>query len=113
VSEAKEKTDGDEKKTKEQCYTEMRSQAQAQFDGGCDTPTVTLSVDFINCADTEEYREYGFLQNIYLGDAVRVIAPRIGVWVSMRMTQYTLRLPDEEEYTQMTLVPWRIRWKAT
>lgn len=102
VSEAKEKTDGDDKKTKEQCYTEMRSQAQAQFDGGCDTPTVTLSVDFINCADTEEYREYGFLQNIYLGDAVRVIAPRIGVWVSMRMTQYTYDCLTKK-YTQMTL----------
>lgn len=102
VSEAKEKTDGDDKKTKEQCYTEMRSQAQAQFDAGCDTPTVTLSVDFINCADTEEYREYGFLQNIYLGDAVRVIAPRIGVWVSMRMTQYTYDCLTKK-YTQMTL----------
>ena len=102
VSEAKEKTDGDDKKTREQCYTEMRSQAQAQFDAGCDTPTVTLSVDFINCADTEEYREYGFLQNIYLGDAVRVIAPRIGVWVSMRMTQYTYDCLTKK-YTQMTL----------
>lgn len=102
VSEAKEKTDGDDKKTKEQCYVEMRSQAQAQFDAGCDTPTVTLSVDFINCADTEEYREYGFLQNIYLGDAVRVIAPRIGVWVSMRMTQYTYDCLTKK-YTQMTL----------
>ena len=102
VSEAKEKTDGDDKKTREQCYTEMRSQAQAQFDAGCDTPTVTLSVDFINCADTEEYREYGFLQNIYLGDAVRVIAPRIGVWVSMRMTQYTYNCLTKK-YTQMTL----------
>ena len=112
VSEAKEKTDGDDKKTKEECYVEMRSQAQAQFDAGCDTPTVTLSVDFINCADTEEYREYGFLQNIYLGDAVRVIAPRIGVWVSMRMTQYTYDCLTKK-YTQMTLGPWRIRWKAT
>ena len=102
VSEAKEKTDGDNKKTKEQCYVEMRSQAQAQFDAGCDTPTVTLSVDFINCADTEEYREYGFLQSIYLGDAVRVIAPRIGVWVSMRMTQYTYDCLTKK-YTQMTL----------
>ena len=102
VPEAKEKTDGDDKKTREQCYTEMRSQAQAQFDAGCDTPTVTLSVDFINCADTEEYREYGFLQNIYLGDAVRVIAPRIGVWVSMRMTQYTYDCLTKK-YTQMTL----------
>ena len=102
VSEAKEKTDGDDKKTKEQCYVEMRSQAQAQFDAGCDTPTVTLSVDFINCADTEEYREYGFLQNIYLGDAVRVIAPRIGVQVSMRMTQYTYDCLTKK-YTSMTL----------
>ena len=104
VSEAKEKTDGDETKTKEQCYVEMRSEAQAQFDAGCDTPTVTLNVDFINCADTEEYREYGFLQNIYLGDAVRVIAPRIGVWVSMRMTQYTYDCLTKK-YTQMTLGP--------
>ena len=43
--------------------------------GGCDLPTVTLKVDFVNCADTEEYRQYGFLQNIFLGDSVRVVAP--------------------------------------
>ena len=89
VSEAKEVTSGDDQKTKAECYTAMREAAQAQFDAGCDMPTITLTVSFINCADTEEYQEYGFLQNIYLGDAVRVIAPRIGVWVSMRMTQYT------------------------
>ena len=102
VSEAKEKNDGDDQKTKEQCYAEMRTQARAQFDAGCDTPTVTLTVSFINCADTEEYREYGFLQNIFLGDAVRVIAPRIGVWVSMRMTQYTYDCLTRK-YTSMTL----------
>lgn len=102
VSEAKESDDKDEPKTKEECYTEMRKQAQAQFDAGCDVPTVTLSVDFINCADTEEYREYGFLQNIFLGDTVRVIAPRIGVEVSMRMTQYTYDCLTKK-YTSMTL----------
>ena len=102
VSEAKEKTDGDDQKTKAECYTAMREAAQAQFDAGCDMPTITLTVSFINCADTEEYREYGFLQNIYLGDAVRVIAPRIGVWVSMRMTQYTYDCLTKK-YTSMTL----------
>jgi len=102
VSEAKEVTSGDEQKTKNQCYTDMRNAAQAEFDAGCDLPTVTLNVDFINCADTEEYREYGFLQNIYLGDAVRVIAPRIGVSVSMRMTQYTYDCLTKK-YTAMTL----------
>ncbi len=102
VSDAKEKTDGDDKKTREQCFADMRKAAQAEFDAGCDVPTVTLNVDFINCAETEEYREYGFLQNIYLGDAVQVIAPRIGVWVSMRMTQYTYDCLTKK-YTSMTL----------
>lgn len=102
VSDAKEKTDGDDAKTKEQCYADMRKAVQAQYDAGCDTPTVTLNVDFSNCAETEEYKEYGFLQNIYLGDAVRVISPRIGVWVSMRMTQYTYDCLTRK-YTSLTL----------
>jgi len=102
VSEAKESTDDDEPKTKADCYTLMRNAAQEQFDAGCDSPTVTLTVSFINCAETEEYKEYGFLQNIFLGDAVRVIAPRVGVWVSMRMTQYTYDCLTKK-YTSMTL----------
>ena len=102
VSEAKESTDEDEPKTKADCYTLMRNAAQEQFNAGCDSPTVTLTVSFINCAETEEYKEYGFLQNIFLGDAVRVIAPRVGVWVSMRMTQYTYDCLTRQ-YTSMTL----------
>ena len=102
VSEAKESTDEDEPKTKADCYILMRNAAQEQFDAGCDSPTVTLTVSFINCAETEEYKEYGFLQNIFLGDAVRVIAPRVGVWVSMRMTQYTYDCLTKK-YTSMTL----------
>ena len=70
--------------------------------GGCDLPTVTLKVDFVNCADTEEYRQYGFLQNIFLGDSVRVVAPRVGVEVSMRMTQYTYDCLTKK-YTALTL----------
>ena len=89
ASEAKEATDGDEKKSKSQCYTEMRAAAQKEFDGGCDLPAVTLNVDFISCENTVEYAQYAHLQSIYLGDSVRVVAPRIGVEVSMRMTQYT------------------------
>jgi len=89
VADAKEMTKGDERKTKEECYAEMRKAVQTAYDSGCDLPTVTLKVDFINCADTVEYNQYKALQNIFLGDSVRVIARRIGVEVSMRMTQYT------------------------
>ena len=102
VSEAKEVTDGDEPKSKAQCYSEMRKAAQAEFDAGCDLPTVTLKVDFINCSDAEEYKQYAALTNIFLGDSVRVIARRIGVEVSMRMTQYTYDCLTKK-YTSVTL----------
>ena len=102
VSEAKESDNEDEPKSIAQCYEEMRAAAQEQFEMGCDLPTVTLTVDFINCLDTVEYAQYSFLQNIFLGDAVRVIARRIGVEVSMRMTQYTYDCLTRK-YTSVTL----------
>ena len=102
VSEAKEVTDGDEPKSKAQCYVEMRKAAQAEFDAGCDLPTVTLKVDFINCSDAEEYKQYAALTDIFLGDSVRVVARRIGVEVSMRMTQYTYDCLTRK-YTSVTL----------
>lgn len=102
VSEAKEVTDGDEPKSKAQCYAEMRKAAQAEFDAGCDLPTVTLKVDFINCSDAEEYKQYAALTDIFLGDSVRVIARRIGVEVFMRMTQYTYDCLTRK-YTSVTL----------
>ena len=102
VSEAKEVTDGDELKSKAQCYAEMRKAAQAEFDAGCDLPTITLKVDFVNCSDAEEYKQYAALTDIFLGDSVRVIARRIGVEVSMRMTQYTYDCLTKK-YTSVTL----------
>ena len=102
VSEAKEVTDGDEPKSKAQCYVEMRKAAQGEFDAGCDLPTVTLKVDFVNCSDAEEYKQYAALTDIFLGDSVRVIARRIGVEVSMRMTQYTYDCLTRK-YTSVTL----------
>ena len=102
VTDAKEVVKGDGKKTKAQCYEEMRKAAQAEFDKGCDRPAVTLKVDFINCADTEEYRQYGFLQNIFLGDTVHTLVKKLGIFVSMRMTQYSYDCMTRK-YTSMTL----------
>ena len=102
VSEAKEKTDGDDRKTREECFAAMREAARKEFEAGCDQPTVTINVDFISLEETEEFRRYGFLQGIFLGDAVRVIVPRLGIGVSMRMTQYTYDCLTRK-YTKMTL----------
>ena len=104
VSDAKEVTKGksSEKKSKNQCYNEMRQAAQDEFDKGCDLPTVTLTVEFIDVTETEEYKPYAFLQTIFLGDAVRVIARGIGVSVSMRMAEYSYDCLTRK-YITMTL----------
>ncbi len=102
VAEAKEVEEGENYKSLTACHEAMRAAAQAEFDKGCDLPTVTLKVDFVNCVDTEEYRQYAFLQNIFLGDSVRVVARRIGVEVSLRMTQYTYDCLTQK-YTAVTL----------
>ena len=102
VSEAKEVTEGDEPKSKAQCYAEMRKAAQDEYAKDCDLPTITLKVDFVNCSDAEKYKQYAALTDIFLGDSVRVIARRIGVEVSMRMTQYTYDCLTKK-YTSVTL----------
>ena len=102
VSDCKEVTKGKKKKAKSKCYTQMREAAHAEFDKGCDLPAVTLTVEFIDVTQTEEYRQYSFLQSIFLGDAVRVIAKRVGVEVSMRMTAYTYNCLTRQ-YEKMTL----------
>ena len=102
VQDAKEKTKGDDKRTKDECYALMRQAAQDAYDAGEDLPDVTLNVSFIDCAETEEYRQYRNLQGIHLGDTVKVIAKRVGVSVAMRMTQYTYNCLTRR-YEAMTL----------
>lgn len=102
VKDAKEKTKGDDRRTKEECYALMRQAAQDAYDAGDDLPDVTLNVSFIDCAETEEYSQYRNLQGIHLGDTVKVIAKRVGVSVAMRMTQYTYNCLTRQ-YEAMTL----------
>jgi len=95
VSEAKA---GDDM-TETQAKAKMRTAVQDEYAKGCDLPEVSVTVDFINAAETEEFAQYRALQNIFLGDTVRVFAKRIGLSFAMRMTQYTFncltRMYDE------------------
>ena len=56
----------------------------------------------MNCKDTEEYKQFAALSDIFLGDAVRVVARRLGFEVTMRMTQYTYDCLTRK-YTSVTL----------
>lgn len=91
-----------------------RSAERLCFDNGCDLPDVTLKVDFVSCENTVEYAQYAHLQNIYLGDSVQVVAPRIGVAVAMRMTQYTyISVLPATERSDGTAVPIRKKVSST
>ena len=88
VADAKEKKSGDKRRTKEECYELMRQETQRLIESGCDMPRVTLTVNFIDCAQTEEYRQYRALEGVHMGDRVHVRCRRIPVAVDMRVVQY-------------------------
>lgn len=58
--------------TAEQAYTAMRNAAAAEFAKGCDLISFDLDVDFIQLGDTEEYKQYKDLQQVFLYDAVTI-----------------------------------------
>ena len=61
------------------------------------TDSITLDTPLM-----EAYKQYAALTDIFLGDSVRVMARRIGVEISMRMTQYTYDCLTRK-YTSVTL----------
>lgn len=65
----------------------MAAKAQAMFDAGCDVPTATLAVDFVQWQDTEEYKQFAALYTVQLGDDVTVYHKDLGVDVKMRAIQ--------------------------
>lgn len=65
-------------------------------------PKLTLSVDFVDLAQTEEYEKYENLQRALLGDTVRVYVPKLDVDVSARLAEYTFDCLTKR-YTKVTL----------
>jgi len=66
----------------------MREQAQAMLDDGCDLPAISVSVDFINLGDTEEYAQYRSLESVFLYDVVHVHHPVLGIDVQAEVVRH-------------------------
>lgn len=88
--------------TEAQALARMREAAQTEFANGCDRPTVSVSVDFIDLSATEEYKEYEHLQGAYIGDAVTVYVPHIDMAITLRVTAYTYDCLTRQ-YLKLTL----------
>ena len=48
-------------------YTKMREAVAEEFANGLDEPTVSLDINFIDLSTTEQYKNYEYLQQVFLG----------------------------------------------
>ena len=72
-------TDADVENAKNIVYQQLRERAQKQFANGIDKPPTNYTINFIQLADTEEYKEFAKLEKCELGNNVTTIYPKIGV----------------------------------
>lgn len=65
----------------------MREQAQKLLDNGCDQPTVSMEVEFVNLGDSVEYEQFKNLENCFLWDYILVRNPRLAVDVTAQIVK--------------------------
>ncbi len=65
----------------------MKAQAEALLANGCDEPTITMSVEFVNLGDTLEYEQFKDLENCFLADYVIVQHPDLDIDITARIVE--------------------------
>lgn len=94
--------DEDNNVTLNDCYNIMRQAAQDFLDTGVDIPKVSISIDFVELAKTEEYRNYSNLETAHLGDSCKVKIPDLNVDVETRIVK-TVYNVAKKRITKMEL----------
>lgn len=65
----------------------MRKQAEDMINNGCDKPKISMSVEFVNLGDTEEYKQFKNLENCFTYDYIIVQHPELGIDVTSQIMQ--------------------------
>lgn len=89
-SEAAEKDARDDEPgmTIDQVKAKLAELAAADFEAGIDYPDISVTVDFLQLGDTEEYQQYKHLDRLYLGDIVQIYDEIHGIDVEAEVTEY-------------------------
>lgn len=74
--------------TLQQAYTKMREAAQAEFSKGCDLVSFTLDVDFVQLGDSEEYKQYKNLYQVFLYDKITIKHELYGFTATAQIKSY-------------------------
>lgn len=80
----------------------LREYAKKEFNNGIDKPQIDCTVNFVDLKQTEEYKNYEYLQDLQLGDDVYIMANAFGVNMKKRMTYYEWNVYNER-YELITL----------
>ena len=81
-------------------YQEMWARVEALYNAGADLPKLTISVNFIDLAQTEEFKDLAVLEAVNLGDIIHVDYK--GTIFSERVVSYEWD-PLAEMYNSITL----------
>ena len=67
---------------------EMERMAEAVLEEGIDLPNINIRVDFQMLSKTEEYKDYAVLEEVQLGDTVRVIHEKMNFHQKRKVISY-------------------------
>lgn len=90
-SDVKVKTTEDEEgfETIEGAQEELRKLVQQDIETGIDKPTLFTTIDFVKLSDTEEYKNYKNLEDLYIGDCINVYVEKIDIDIEQRIVKTT------------------------
>lgn len=80
--------DDDPGMTLAQVYTAMRTAAADEYEKGCDLISFELDVDFVQLGDTEEYKQYHDLQQVFLYDTISISHAPLGFTTKAQVREY-------------------------
>lgn len=78
----------DEETSEDQALEMLRNAAAQEFENGLDKPQITATVEFIPLQDTEEYKDFAVLENVYLGDTVSIFHEDLNIELSAKVISY-------------------------
>lgn len=75
--------------TQEELDSVLKERCEEMYDSGADTPNVTIEVNMIDLAQTDQYKDFQGLVTVSLGDTVRCINSKLGITSNARVIRLT------------------------
>ena len=87
--------------TIEDAQEELRRLTKQDIEAGIDKPSLS-TIDFVKLSDTEEYKNYKNLEELYIGDSINVYVQKINIDIEQRIVKTTYN-PLTKKFTKYEL----------